>query len=94
MRLVIGRVLFATLFVGVGWIAASGQKSSPDFELVIRAPHGETVVECRRGCALSWVERGRNPNASARSTFSFRCGGVSTSPCESGAIGGWLSTPR
>ena len=70
-----------------GWAAGRAQTSNPDFELTVSAPGGETAIECVRGCALSWVERGLNPNSDVMSKFTFTCG---ASECSSGRIGGWL----
>lgn len=82
--------LVATFTFGgllIGWAAGRAQTSAPDFELVVNAPSGGTSVECVRGCALSWVERGLNPNSGLMAKFTFSCG---ASECSSGRIGGWL----
>jgi hypothetical protein len=76
-----------TVSVGLGWTIGRAQTTQPDFELSISAPAGETRVQCLRGCDLSWVGRGLNPNATATQTFTFRCSGAER--CSSGTVGGW-----
>jgi hypothetical protein len=71
----------------IGWTVGRAQNPSPDFELIVNAPGGETSVECVRGCGLQWVQRGLNPNSAPAATFTFSCG---ASECSSGRIGGWL----
>ncbi|HET9216351.1 MAG TPA: hypothetical protein VFR18_05200, partial [Terriglobia bacterium] len=58
----------ALLLVGLGWVAGA-QTASPDFEVRVDAPGGETTIECVRGCELVWVERGVPATASRMSTF-------------------------
>ena len=77
----------ALILVGLGWLAGAAQ-SSPDFELRVNAPGGETTIECVRGCNLAWVERGINPNAQPIDTFTYAC---SADRCSSGRVGGWLT---
>ena len=84
----IGMVMLALTLVAVGWFGAKAQSSTPDFELIVDAPGGETTVECLRGCNLVWVERGTNTNATPQAKFTYRCG---ASRCSSGRIGGWVS---
>ena len=83
-QLVVGVVL-----VGCGWAIGRAQTAEPDFELIVRAPAGETTVECSRGCKLAWVERGVNPRSEANASFTFACSGEGVRSCESGKIGGW-----
>jgi hypothetical protein len=83
-----GLIIAALALVGLGWIVGIAQSSSPDFELIVNAPSGQTTVECVRGCKLSWVERGLNPNAAAIDTFEFMC---TAERCSSGKVGGWLA---
>jgi hypothetical protein len=71
-----------------GWVLAKAQATQPDFEIVVSSPAGKTTVECRRGCGLSWFERGLNPRARTMKTFDFSC--TSGDRCGSGVIGGWL----
>ena len=82
------RAVIACCLVLSGWVLANAQRSQPDFEIVVSSPGGETTVECRRGCGLSWFERGLNPRATTMKTFSFGC--TSGDRCGSGVIGGWL----
>jgi len=84
----ISMVMVAFTLVAIGWFGAKAQSSPPDFELIVDAPSGETTVECVRGCALVWVERGINPNAVPQGKFTYGCG---ASRCSSGRIGGWLT---
>jgi hypothetical protein len=77
----------ALALFGIGWGTGVAQTSSPDFELIVDAPGGETTIECVRGCNLVWVERGINPNAGRMSTFKFSCTG---GRCSSGRVGGWV----
>ena len=73
----------------VGWMAAKAQTSAPDFEIVVNAPSGQTTIECVRGCELSWVERGLNPNSATMRTFTFECNGSPGGRCSSHRVGGW-----
>lgn len=70
----------------IGWTAGRAQTATPDFELVVNAPGGETSIQCVRGCDLKFIER-LNANSGAIPTFTFRCG---ASQCSSGRIGGWV----
>jgi hypothetical protein len=88
MGRVIVLVVFALTLIAIGWFGAKAQSSSPDFELIVTAPSGETTVECVRGCKLAWVERGLNPNQGADGKFIYSCGAVR---CASGKVGGWVS---
>lgn len=90
MRRTIVRMAVAALLVALGWAAGRAQTAQPDFEIVVSGPAGETVVECRRGCALAWVERGVHPNSEPTGTFTFRCAGPSVTRCSSARIGGWV----
>lgn len=91
MARMIWRVVIAVALVAAGWVAAKAQPSTPDFEIVVNAPVGETTIECKRGCNLAWVERGVNPNAKPTPTFEFRCGGAALGRCSSAAVGGWVT---
>ena len=82
------QLAIAGFLVMTGWVLAKAQQSQPDFEIVVSAPAGKTTVECRRGCGLSWFERGLNPRATTMKTFDFGC--TSGDRCGSGVIGGWL----
>jgi hypothetical protein len=77
----------AISLVGFGWGLAKAQTAGPDFELVVDAPGGPTNIQCVRGCALMWVQRGVNPNGTPTKTFSFSC---TANRCQSGAVGGWI----
>lgn len=88
MKRMLARLIVAAGLIAAGWAVGSAQATQPDFELLVNAPTGETRVECLRGCELSWVERGVNPNSSAQPTFSFRCGAANG--CSSARIGGWV----
>ena len=83
-------VLIATTLLMVGWIAGKAQTLSPTFELVVNAPAGETTVECVKGCELAWVERGVNPNAIPKPSFTFKCSGAAVTRCSSARVGGWI----
>jgi hypothetical protein len=91
MRRMVTRLVMVSVLVGLGWAVGRAQTSRPAFELIIDAPAGETTVTCKRGCELSWVERGVNRNAAARSTFSYKCGGAEIKRCSSATIGGWVT---
>jgi hypothetical protein len=73
--------------VGFGWVVGKAQTAMPDFELEIESPSGATSIECIRGCSLTWVQRGINPNATPTDKFSFSC---TAARCESGRLGGWI----
>jgi hypothetical protein len=89
MRRTAYRVLLAAGLIALGWAAGSSQTSQPDFEIVVRSPGGDTTVECRRGCALAWVERGDPAATEPMPTFSYGCrGSESPTTCSSGRIGG------
>jgi len=81
------RIGIVAALIGIGWMAGKAQTSQPDFEFVVNAPSGDTTIECVRGCSLSWVERGLNPNAGASATFKYSCSGER---CSSGKVGGWI----
>src|SRR5262245_57694822 len=90
MRRLFLRAVVATALIALGWGIGRAQTTTPDFELVIDAPAGETKIECQRGCDLTWVERGLNPNARPVPTFSFGCSGAGQVRCPSGRVGGWI----
>ena len=87
MRRLFLHAVVALALVTAGWALARAQVSQPDFEIVVDAPGGPTTIRCVRGCALAWVERGVNPNATAVESFDFNCSGVR---CSSFRVGGWL----
>lgn len=78
----------ALTMLALGWSAGRSQAPAPpDFEFLVDAPPGETTIECVRGCALAWVQRGVNPNDVPNPKFTYSCSG---SPrCSSGRVGGW-----
>ena len=78
----------ALLLISFGWIAGRSQTSTPDFELIVNAPSGETIIECVHGCNLLWVERGIPENATPQTRFIYSCGAAR---CSSGSIAGWIS---
>jgi hypothetical protein len=84
------RIAVAIALVVVGWAAGQAQPAAPDFEIIVNAPAGETTIECVRGCNLAWVERGVNPNATPKQTFTFACGGAGVPRCSSARVGGWV----
>jgi hypothetical protein len=84
------RLVMIVALVAVGWAAGKAQTAEPDFEIVVNAPEGETMIECVRGCELAWVERGVNPNANPVPTFQFSCKG-GNSRCSSARVGGWIT---
>lgn len=90
IRAILRLAIVATL-LGIGWTAGKAQTAEPDFEVVVNAPEGETVIECLRGCELAWVERGVNPNARPVPTFRFSCQGSVNSRCSSAKVGGWIT---
>jgi hypothetical protein len=78
----------ALVLVLFGWVVGRSQTSAPDFEFIVDAPSGETVIECVRGCNLLWVERGIPKSATPQTKFNYSCG---AERCGSGRIGGWIS---
>jgi hypothetical protein len=76
----------ALALLGTGWVAARAQTPAPDFELVVDAPGGQTIITCVRGCKLMWVERGI-PNGTATPSFQYAC---TASRCSSARVGGWI----
>jgi hypothetical protein len=84
------RIAIALAFVGLGWTIGKAQMPRPDFELIVDAPPGDTMIQCARGCKLMWVERGVNPNDTPQTTFSFGCRGVGLDRCSSARVGGWI----
>jgi hypothetical protein len=94
MKRTLIRAVVAVALLAVGWTTGRAQAPfpAPDFEVVIHAPVGETVIECVRGCELFWVERGGpGPGAEPGPTFQFGCKGASVQQCGSGRIGGWIT---
>ena len=83
------RIAVVAVLVSVAWVAGRAQSSQPTFEIVVDAPAGQTTIQCVRGCELSWVERGVNPNAQTMQTFTFKCNAPS-GRCSSLKVGGWL----
>ena len=81
------QVVAAMMLILVGWVIGRAQTSEPALELVVNAPSGETTIECVKGCALAWVDRGVNPNSMATGKFTYRC---TAARCSSGRVGGWL----
>ncbi len=57
MKRIALRLFLAGGLIGMGWTIGRAQASSPDFELRIDAPGGETSVTCVRGCELAWIQR-------------------------------------
>ena len=90
MRRAVLRAVFAAALIGGGWSLGRAQTQEPDFELVVDAPAGETTVTCKRGCSLSWVERGVSATATRQRHFSFKCSGPGVDRCSSYTVGGWL----
>jgi len=88
MRRLFVNVAIAFALVATGWAIAKAQTPEPDFEIVVDAPGGPTTIRCVRGCALAWVERGVNPNATPIESFDFAC---SAPRCSSFRVGGWLT---
>jgi hypothetical protein len=84
------RVVTVAALVGLGWIVGQAQTTQPDFEIVVNAPAGQTTIQCVRGCDLSFVERGLNPQATATPKFTFSCSGPSATRCSSARVGGWI----
>ena len=84
------QAVVAVSLVALGWsFGARAAQTVPDFELIVRAPVGETTIECASGCNLAWVQRGVNPAATPTPTFRFMCRGASVTSCSSGKVGGW-----
>jgi hypothetical protein len=84
-------VLLGTALIGLGWITGRAQTATPEFELLVNAPQGETNVQCVRGCKLQWTERSINPNDPPVQTFTYACRGIDR--CSSGRIAGWIVKP-
>jgi hypothetical protein len=74
----------------LGWGAGRAQRATPEFELLVNAPPGETIVECVRGCTLQWAERGINPNDTPVAKFTYSC---TAGRCTSGRVAGWIVKP-
>jgi hypothetical protein len=85
------RVIIGAGLIALGWVAGHSQTAQPDFEILVNSPKGETTVECVKGCALAWVERGDPATKTPTPTFSYACrGGDSEQRCSSARIGGWI----
>ena len=82
------RIATVAALITLGWIAGRAQTTTPDFEIIVDAPSGQTTIECVRGCDLAWVERGLNPNSTPMRTFEFACHGAAR--CSSSKVGGWI----
>ncbi len=91
MRYTLRTALIGAALVGLGWAAGRAQSATPEFELLVNAPQGETVIECVRGCKLQWTERGLNPNDTPTPKFTYACRGADR--CSSGRIAGWVFAP-
>jgi hypothetical protein len=78
-------VIVAAGLIALGWTIGKAQPRQP---LMVKAPAGETRIECVRGCEPMWVERGLNPNDTRRASFSFGCSAERRS---SGTVGGWIT---
>lgn len=89
----IARIAIVVALLGIGWLAGRAQTSQPDFELVVDAPEGFTMIQCVRGCTLAFVERGVNPRSKPMPTFKFACRGAADSRCSSRKVGGWIDKP-
>ena len=85
------RLVMIVALITLGWMAGKAQTAEPNFEIVVNAPEGETMIECVRGCELAWVERGVNPNAKPMPTFRFSCRGNRELRCSSAKVGGWIT---
>jgi hypothetical protein len=87
-RVLIGSAIVFGL-TGAGYVAGRAQAATPAFEITVDAPGGETSVRCVRGCTLTWVERGVNPNSKQIPEFQFSCnsgtGGAAVRPGASAA---------
>ena len=87
------RLLLAVGLIGIGWGVGRAQAPLPDFELVIDAPEGKTIIECVRGCqGLGWIERivpGTIP-VPTQTVFWYGCINSGNARCGSGRIGGWV----
>ena len=75
-----------------GWGVGRAQSATPEFELLVNAPQGETFVECVRGCKLQWTERGINSNDTPVAKFTYECRNAA-GRCSSGRIAGWVVRP-
>jgi hypothetical protein len=84
------RVIMVAALVGCGWVVGQAQTTQPDFEIVVHSPGGSTTVECVRGCDLSLIERGLNPNVMATRKFTYTCSAPAAVGCSSPRIGGWI----
>jgi hypothetical protein len=87
------QVAIAAALVAAGWVIGRAQTASPDFELVVNAPVGETTIRCERGCKLVWVERGVGA-AEPQPTFTFSCRNSADARCSSARVGGWIDTKK
>jgi len=84
------RIAMIAALLCIGWLTGKAQTSQPDFEIVVNASSTETSIECVRGCELSWVERGLNPNSGTMRTFRYACHGGIGPYCPTGKVGGWI----
>jgi hypothetical protein len=79
----------ALLLFGAGWIVGLAQTGQPDFELVVKAPAGETTIECR-GCKALMFSRTEKISDSEPQPFQFKCSGPQVTRCSSGIVQGYL----
>jgi len=93
-RSAMGKLTVAVALVAAGWGVGRAQTTTPDFEVIVDAPVGETRIECVRGCRLSWIERGLNPGANASPTFTFACSNTGDGRCSSARVGGWIEPKK
>src|SRR5688572_508502 len=86
-RMTLRTTALVVALLTLGFVLGRAQAPvAPDFEIRVNAPGGSTTIECVRGCALAWVERGVNPTATPIPTFNYSCG---AQRCSSGLVGGW-----
>jgi hypothetical protein len=90
-RSILRTATLGAALVGLGWATGRAQTATPEFELLVSSPQGETTVKCVRGCKLQWTERGLNPNDTPVLTFTYACKGGER--CSSGRVAGWITRP-
>lgn len=83
------RFLWAFGLLGLGWAVGYAQNPEPDFMIEIRAPAGDTSVECISGCVLIGARDLDNPEAGPLKIYEYGCSGVGVQRCKARAAG-WL----
>jgi hypothetical protein len=85
MKHTVIRAAITAALLTLGWVAGLA-RSRGDFELLIDASSGTTIVECVRGCTLVGGQDIENPRAGRMHSYEFACD-PPTGRCRGRAVG-------